>query len=790
MLPATALLATTIVATAPTVSVTTCPDAFSPAGAALAITTSGDDAGSRVPAAGSSRTFPVGAAPAPPVAPIGGSAPPATGTGADGGETPDEKTSPEADETAEPPADVPSPAAPAPAPPAAPDPDRTLTEEEQADLDFNHDILTGDGTDLSLRTRAAERLLAMHARPAWTVLAEQLGAGRREPLLAVTRALETARASAGDAAGPVPAPLLDGIVGALGGADGPLRDRLAVLLMTDRERSVPAAARTATDPMRPIADRIAATDVLSVLATRAAVDALLELAAPPTDAPANGLDPVRQAAFAGLRRLSPIDHGADHAAWTDWWSRTRREPAERWWLDLRDRDRRIIADLRLRHATVAERHVDALRQLYLALPLERQVERLPLDLSDDLAHVRLFATGRIERLLRDSVAMPDAVRASLLDRLDDPDPRVRTAGIRLLETMDEPTLAARLVPVLESATDPAVVAACLDVLTARTVPEALDALLARLERRATADPAARALWLLLRRHPLEGDALAGLAGRVRSAAKGTPTAPVLRVLALCGNEDDLLALEARMTADAAAEAPAIATAVAEGFLARGRVDRVLAHADVPAVAPLAIRGLVDGRRDLTGLRRLLAIEVPDERRDSWMEGVQTLALGLPASEVLEADRLLEASDRVDASVRKALLTSGTMLQSSALTPSDRAEMLLRVAPILEADEEDRRLHELLEDYGAGLSIPAVADRRFLAAVRVGEFDVAAGIASDPTRWVDLLATIVDDDVEAARRLAAEIRRRFPDLEADLRERYDTMVALIGVDDAAPPPAGG
>ncbi|MHC4142461.1 MAG: hypothetical protein ACYSUF_11480, partial [Planctomycetota bacterium] len=125
---------------------------------------------------------------------------------------------------------------------------------------------------------------------------------------------------------------------------------------------------------------------------------------------------------------------------------------------------------------IAERLAEALRDMFLMLSTEDQLARLPDLLDDELAPVRAFALGRVERRLRDSERIPEPVQQKLVERLNDPGelPTSRLLAARLLNDLNYQPTADLVAAVLAEEKDPQIARGYLEILARRSTPDALD----------------------------------------------------------------------------------------------------------------------------------------------------------------------------------------------------------------------------------------------------------------------------------------------------------------------------
>jgi hypothetical protein len=634
-----------------------------------------------------------------------------------------------------------------------------LSAEQEKDLQFLAAILESDQTDPVTWTGATERLLRMEVPEAIEEIDRALRSGRTPLILAITDALANQ---------PRPTPgLLDALIAALRSAPPETLSRLSAVLAKYEDAAIGPVASVARDRSIAVAERLGPVYALGAFPTREAVDRLMELADPASGEP----DAIRIAAVESLTRLSGLDLGADFRAWREWWGEARDQSPEQWARDVVRRYRAQIGELQERQRMLAERYVALLGELYRSLPPERRSERLLLDLDDPLATVRAFAMERIDRLLRDSVAISGELRARLIVALRDEDPALRRRAAELLHELNEATLPARLAELLATEPDREVITTYLDLLSRRPDEVALQPVLDRLADRTIGDKAADAAWELLRAVPLTDELRTAARQAVEQAREVRESPSLIRLAAMVGDAATRDALVPLLDGDD----PATKAAVAEGLRARGDYEPLLARADDPVIYPSAVRALADGPADVESFRRLAGLEPAPETREHWERAVRSLARRLDASSLLEADRILAGTPYAGDSLRVLVLSQGAVLGPEAMSRADRVELLRRLTPLLIDQGEALRALEFLDQLnGTDLPTP-LRDIRFRAQLIVGRFDAAAALVPDPARWVSLLSEFAKDDFEVAVRLRDEINRRFADeLTPELRSTFEAV----------------
>lgn len=624
------------------------------------------------------------------------------------------------------------------------------TENQAEDLQYHASILQNPANDRATRTGAAQRLLRMSLPEANAVLDAALRSGDSSLMWPVIEAL----VAAGE-----PAPgVREGAIQALRTAPRDTLDELAIVVARYEQEAFQEVSSLALDRQLPIDERLGPIRALASFSTLESVDRLMELADP-----ARGEDPmIRTAALDSVRRLAPADLGDDYEQWRNWWSKARQISRVEWAREVVRQYQDRAAELERLHGGLAQRYVDLLRELHLALPLSEQLQRLPKDLEDELPSVREFALGRIARLLRDSVQIPDPVREKVISRMDDAIPALRRRSAQLLYELDEPTLAERIAQRLPAERDREVILAYLQHLKNRTTPEALPSILAWLNDEEMSGAAAEALWKLLRTINLSGEPLATVRVAVRDAMTRQPAPKICRLAAYIVEEEDLQPIEVMLDA----EDPALRAAVAEGLCARGRWQPLRENADDEIVYPWALQVLAEGPADFEVFQVLIDLRPPPQMIEQWAEAVRVLSGRLDPARLLEADDALATSEYADTPLRAAMLRRAAELPPDALSLEDRIRLLERLAPMLIELGEAPQAFELLDHLGSAAGSPALDEIKFRAALYSGHYEAARHIREDGREWLEVLEQLAEKDDDLAAALRDVIARRFAARLAD------------------------
>ncbi len=618
------------------------------------------------------------------------------------------------------------------------------------------------------------------------VLTQGLESGAAPVMTAIVGAMDAA-----------PAPvegLLEPAVSALRGAPPEVLPVLWRVIARYDERGLDLLSRQAVDTTLPLEERLACVQAMSVFRNRAAAAILVGLLDPAASEPPE----IQEAACLALDRLTGLGYGQNHGRWRQWWETARDLSSEEWLARQVNQLTDHLADLqsqldrqRRRNERLEQRLHATYRDLFPALGYEDQLISLPALLDDELAVVRAFAVGRIERLLRDTVSIPEPLQELLVERLADEEPALRIQAARLLDELAYAHVTERIADRLATESDPEVVTGFLTILARRPAPAALPAIERWLGDSATAPIAAEALWGLATTVPLPEDRLPEVRETLRTALSrnvgaDTRTGEILKALALIGDEDDLL----RLTPLLDGEDPVAREAVAEGFARRGARRPLVERAANESIYPYALLAITSGPRNMASLRAAVQLVPPDGHRQLWAETVLGLCETLQPDELLAIDDLLQETKPATAALspRRA---DARRQRAAGFRHDSRAEGAahLRLAVVLlESGDAGRRLgcaRAAWRTRGERRAPNAATS----GSVQSGEFEAAAALDNALLSWIEVLEVLVDRDAEAAVALRDEIKRRFADqLVGEARNRFDAACAALPAPMRQPAPA--
>ncbi len=622
--------------------------------------------------------------------------------------------------------------------------------------------------DPTIRRHAAEELMAMDVPAATDVLAGALQSGAPAVELAVIEAMETA-------ARPVKG-LLEPAVSTLQVTIDENRERLSLILPRYGRPALDLVARRALDDKTAAERRIGPVYALASFRSRESAGflmALLNSAAPPPPE-------VVLAACKSLERLTGLPYGSDAEQWRQWWLKLKDEPIEKWLqivvthLQARngELERQITTEQREKRE-IANELSDSLRELFLHLTPDQQLERLPDLIDDDKVPIREFAIGRVDRMLRDSERVPDDIQARLASVLANTseEPFLRLAAARLLNDLTYPGTTVMIIDALSAEHDQAIARGYFEILGKRPSPEAMNSMLSWLEDPTAGDAAATALWGLIANAGAQPDKETVRAVRAGYNARQTPSHA--RLLAAIGLTADRDRLEPLLDS----QDSAVQRAVAEGFAWAGMRDPMLERVTDSDIYPYAVAVLVRGPADMASFTSLSQLAPPQEHADAWSAAVVALSSRLAPADLVAADDLLASQPHAPRKLRAEVLAPVAQLPSSALADDRRAELLMRLAELqLGLREYAQALQTTQRINGVPMS-PQLAQLKFKAAVLARAYDEAASLSPAAHVWVETLDRLIEDHPASAAALAIEIDRRF-DLEPQVQTLFEASVARL------------
>lgn len=657
--------------------------------------------------------------------------------------------------------------------------------QQQRQLQVFGPILLNPSDDIDPATRrnAASEILEMQIPEAQEVMRQALQSRRPAIALAAITALQSLPDP--------PVGLLPACVSALEVAPPETVQSLAAVLARYGDEAVTPVSELAQRTN--LTSRQNAVTALGSFRTRDAATALMRVIDNAPAGPNPLLDPggteVLRSALASLERMTGLPYGQDLSAWRNWWTQAAGDSTEQWYRLISDslatraaKLQQQLQEQQLANANTSKELFDTYRDLYPALPIDEQLRRLPRLLRDKLAPVRMFGLSRVAVLTRDSVRMTPEVIELVRLTLGDDSPEIRISAANLLDELNDDRAAEAVAARLVVEDDPKVIASLLNVLSHSPTSAALEPAVRLLEQDAVADAAADALWEMMQGPAATAESYGKIRDSARIAAQRRMSPQTLRLIALIGDDRDVIDLTALLDG----EDSKLRSAVAEGFWKRGLRQPLIDRADDSAVYPFAIRALADGPAELANFNLLISLQPADANKRLWNEMVVRLASRLQPADLPAADDSLRNLAYADASLRRDVLIAGAALPRDTLPAAERLHIIERLAPVLIDLGDATRAWELLESLnGAAATSPSLRVAQFQAAALTGHFERASQVQNEPDAWVSLLDREAQrsQNSSACARLYDEIVRRFGDVlkPADLQRLNEIKSTLSGGD---------
>jgi len=631
-----------------------------------------------------------------------------------------------------------------------------LTERENRELEVFDSTVRNPSADIDreIRVKAAEALIAMDIQPATDRLCDALRSGQPVVVSAVIDAIEASPE------------LVDGLLPAvtetLSDASDEQMEKLFLVLPRYGDEALALVAAAARDRSEPPARRVGPINALAAFRSREAAVQLMAMLQDPEPQPPE----IVAATGASLEKLTGLPYGAEAEQWRRWWDKLKDEPIDTWLrvmvLHLSTRTAELERESHVQtreRQEIAIRLTATLRELFLGMPADEQIARLPDLLDDDLAPVRAFALGRVERRLRDSERIPEAVQEKLAGRLTDSDelPTSRLLAARLLNDLNYQGTAYLVAAAIVDEQDAAIAIGYMDILAKRPSPTALPHVLRWLNDSTAGDAAGNALWTMVVREMVAADdAVVRRTVRFALQWQTEPSPQLIRLLAAIGDEADRERVEELLDA----RDDALRHATAEGLAFAGVLEPLLLRAGDPQIYPFVIRLIAAGAVDVETVRSLAALVPPDGQRQRWAQTIRTTADALPPADLIAVDQVLAAYDHVDPTLRADILARVPGVSNDALTIDQRSELLVRLARLRIDLHEYATAYEVLEWPNGAPTTPALLEIKFEATVLSGRYEEAAAISDDVMVWLALLDTLIGIQSSAATEVRDEIRGRF------------------------------
>jgi len=631
-----------------------------------------------------------------------------------------------------------------------------LTERENRDLDVFNSTVRNPSPDIDpeIRVKAAEALIDMDIQPATDRLCDALRSGEPVVVSAVIDAIE---------ASPEPIDgLLPAVTETLSDASDEQMEKLFLVLPRYGDEALALVAAAARDRDEPPARRVGPISALAAFRSREAAVQLMAMLQDPEPQPPE----IVAATGASLEKLTGLPYGAQADQWRRWWDKLKDEPIENWLrvmvlhLSTRTAELERASHLQTRELQgIAVRLTATLRELFLLTPADEQLARLPDLLTDELAPVRAFALGRVERRLRDSERIPEAVQEQLAGRLTDAQelPTSRLLAAQLLNDLNYQNTAYLVANALVDEKDAAIAVGYMEILAKRPSPTALPHVLRWLNDSTAGDAAGDALWtMVVREMVATDDAFVRRTVRFALQWQTEPSPPLIRLLAAVGDDTDRQRVEELLDA----RDDDLRHDAAEGLAFAGELEPLLVRAADPQIFPFVIRLLAAGPVDIETVRSLAALVPPEGHRQRWAQTIRTTADAMTPAELIAVDQVLAMYDHVDPTLRADILARVPDVSSDALTTDQRSELLVRLARLRIDLRDYQRAYEAVEWPNGAPTTPALLEIKFEATVLSGRYEEAAKINGDVMMWLTLLDTLIGIQSAEAGEVRDEIRSRF------------------------------
>lgn len=648
-----------------------------------------------------------------------------------------------------------------------------LTEEQLRQLQLAREVLLSQSADISDETRrnAASLLIDLGAPESRAVIEQALASTHGATVLAALSAMLER--------GPDEL-LLDATIGALATAPPEAADAIAAVLADHGDVGNERVAAIAHDKDAPIENRVRAIHAMCAFRSKGGLSRLMTLLEPDRQEP----EEILAATCASAETLTGMRLGNNPQRWRAWWNEFRDKPfAEVLRLTVRRLSDQLAAT-EIKNARLSELYAEALRDIYLLLPKEEQLNRLVKDLGHEMPAVRQLALDRVDRLLRDQERLPDAVKHAMAERLNDTEPSLRKLAARMLDETNFDQLGELLAGALERETDLAAAQEYLRILVKRPWAGAAAPAMRWLSEPGASGAAASLLAQLAQRKELTEEVIEQAREIVRKtvtpnggtdAPAATPLPAHARLLAIIGKERDLVQLDTMLTT----ATPEIRQAVADGYLASGRRAPLLANASDASVYPYALRATTNGQADVETLKHVITLTPPEQHQELWLTEVRSVAGKCSPEQALAVDDELIHVKGMDARTRAQLLQRAVDLPAGQLAAADRRTVVLRSAELLDAMNEPGRALAQLDSLAAQNTDEPVQALRLRSAVLANLFDRAQEIEPDAQKWIALLAKLVEEKSEAAFALKREIETRFSEnFDEPTRAEFDAVSSLM------------
>jgi hypothetical protein len=415
---------------------------------------------------------------------------------------------------------------------------------------------------------------------------------------------------------------------------------------------------------------------------------------------------------------------------------------------------RSLADERRRADRLGERLVNVYGQLFLSLTQKERLVRAADLLDDELAAVRTFAVGQIERLLRNGESADDATRRAAVVLLDDPVPALRVRGVRLLDDLGADDLPTRIVERLPRERDPEVAAAELAALANRPTAAAFNAVLPLVRDAALGDGAFRVLNRLVEKGLAPSEWKATVLPAVREVVAARPGGAAVQLLAVAGDDNDLQRVTALLDSGDAS----VRRGAAEGLRRRGVRRPLLERSGDSAIYGPLLVAMAEDAKTIETVRSFASVPPPPDMLVEWNSAVTKVLREVPPADLVDSDVLLADVAACEPATRLAGLSRLVSVSRAALPTEVAQRGLDRYVDLMSRSGRGGEAADELERLQPKPDEPAFS-ALFRLRVLAGDFQAASVMRSEPGPWLQVLASVIGDP-PLARPIADEIALRF------------------------------
>ena len=637
------------------------------------------------------------------------------------------------------------------------------------DLAFYTSILRNSNIQIEVRANAVSRMLRLGGELPERTISEMLRSGDEEVVQAIAQALVEA--------GP-PSPLLTGSLVTVLAVTTPANGALiGTTLSRHGDPVLESILELHEDQREANAPRIALIRSVSAFQSRLAVDSLVTFLKQPSS-------PEELAAvLRGLREITRLELGSDVSSWVGWWNAVGDMPLEQAIGAVsRDREQKLLEQeerielLNEVNQAIGERLQQVLADWFITLPEEQKEPAVRQLLVEELVSVRMFAGLQVQRMLRNGVTPESETVDQIMQLLDDDESALRILAAQLGAAMRVKGLADRLALSVAAEEDPQVASMLIEQIALDPSPAAFEPVLDRLNDPVAAQSSARALARLVDAGMVPDDWAARSLESIRGLHRSYRIPSAAGLLVLAGEPEDL----DRAIDDLDHESLAVRRASANAFVVRGRFDEVLARSDDAAIRPAAMRALDLMKPTTTSLGQLLSLTPSDAEINQWKQVVENHAARFPIDQRVNVDDLLSADERIPRQLRLQVLAAARSSFGDGIPSELHWAILDRQTQLLIVEARWQDVSDTLFGVDCTEREP-LRLRLFIARIRLGDFEGAQQVESNPQPWINLLdGTFKVAPAEAAI-IATEIEQRFGEqLNEAQRERLESISQSLAV----------